>query len=558
MPRDPRRRLPSWIAFLLLLVFAVQGGIAAVRDSTTIDELAHLPLGLYFLRHREFSPDPINPPLSRMLPALALIGSDVRLDAPAVPDEWQLGLRFMRDNVDRYQELYARSRAVVILLSLLLGLIVYRWSLALHGEIAALIALAFFAFSPTLLAHGHLVTVDMAGALGFAAGLWQVWQYRQERSTVRAMWLGAFVGLALLLKFSCLPLVVVAAIALLLPAGSWPRSVGRTLIAAATAILVIDLGYGFQDLLQPLSNMPLIEGGGLAKLAADHPALAFPLPTAFIRGFDLLASAAVKGDRSYYLAGEISNQGWWYYHFVAYALKTPLPFLIAALFAMVRYAGRRSAPGEGVLWIGVAAVFLFGGVLNPLKLGVRHVMPAEPLLCILAAGALAKYVERALGVGGSRSPGDLVGATIVSLALAWHAASALAQAPRYISYFNELAGGPERGHEWLSDSNLDWGQDLIRLREFMDERGLETIELAYCGTVHPGAYGIRFLPLSDRASSGVKVVSPLFYVGLPYQSWRSPDAWSTVRPNELHWLHSLSPSERVGALFVFTPERSGR
>jgi hypothetical protein len=47
-----------------------------------------------------------------------------------------------------------------------------------------------------------------------------------------------------------------------------------------------------------------------------------------------------------------------------------------------------------------------------------------------------------------------------------------------MSYFNEAVGGPENGHAYLVDSNIDWGQDLFFLRRWLDKhpeaRGMKT------------------------------------------------------------------------------------
>jgi hypothetical protein len=68
--------------------------------------------------------------------------------------------------------------------------------------------------------------------------------------------------------------------------------------------------------------------------------------------------------------------------------------------------------------------------------------------------------------------------------------------PHHLAYFNELAGGPAQGHRFLSDSNLDWGQDLRGLKAYMDREELPVVYLSYFGTAPPASYGIRyqFLP----------------------------------------------------------------
>lgn len=553
MAVDRAARWRRLAVFALLALFALQAWLAALRDSVTIDELAHVPVGLYVLRHGEFSPDPINPPLSRAWAALPVAAMAPRFDPPLGADEWKMGLRLMRDESDRYHELYVLARGAVIVLALGLGLLVHRWSRALHGEDAALVALVLFAFSPALLAHGHLATADLAGTLGVALALHRSWRHAAAPSFGNALLLGAIVGVALLLKLSCVVVMPVAAYVLLAPANRDGLSVGRraghAVAAGFVTLLVIGGGYGFQGFARPLSEIALVSEGAFASLGRRFPSLALPLPEPFVRGLDLVASAQLKGDRSFYLAGEISDRGWWYYHLVAYALKTPIPLLAAIVVAASRIPRRAWRSGEGFLWAGVGVVFLTGGVLNPLNLGVRHVLAAEPLLIVLAAPAFA----RALAGLGSRRGRPLVATAIAAVALGHYVVSSARVAPRYLEYFNEAAGGPSRGHEWLADSNLDWGQDLVRLRAFMDAKGLERVELAYFGTVHPGVYGIAFDPLTPGPSEGVRVVSASLLVGLPFPGWKRVDLWERFEPGELAWLQSLRPTGRVGSLFVFEP-----
>ena len=558
MATEPARPRRAIVVAVLLAAFAIQAGIAAIRDSVTVDELAHLPVGLYFLRHGDFSPDPINPPLSRLVSALPVFPAQPRFDPPLHADEWKMGLIFMRDNADRYEELYARARSGVIALTLLLGLLVYHWCNRLYGGGAALVALALFTFSPSLLAHGHLATVDAAGALGFALGLHQAWVYRQAPSLARAAALGAVIGVALLLKLSSFAVVPAAAVVLILdsPArgerASFAARAGRIAVAALATIVVIGAGYAFQGTGKPLSEIELVAGGWLESLGRRFPALGLPLPEAFVRGFDLIASSQLKGDRSFYLAGEISPRGWWYYHFVAYALKTPLALLALIGLAAARFVSGRRTAAEAFLWAGVGLVFLTGGVLNPLKLGARHVLAAEPLFCILAAPLVAEPIARSFR---SRTHGPA--AILAALVLLHYVGSSLAVAPRHLQYFNELAGGPSGGHRWLADSNIDWGQDLVRLREFMDDHRLETVDLAYFGTVHPNVYGIRFEPLLPGSSPRPAVISASLLVGLPFPMWRRSDLWSTVEVGEFRWLQELEPIDRVGSMFVFGPRDAG-
>lgn len=82
---------------------------------------------------------------------------------------------------------------------------------------------------------------------------------------------------------------------------------------------------------------------------------------------------------------------------------------------------------------------------------------------------------------------------LIAVSLAATAASALAAFPHQLAYFNELAGGPANGHNHLLGSNLDWGQDLIYLKEWVDSHPeARPFHLAYHGYFDPAQLGLRF------------------------------------------------------------------
>src|SRR5207247_2123563 len=119
--------------------------------------------------------------------------------------------------------------------------------------------------------------------------------------------------------------------------------------------------------------------------------------------------------------------------------------------------------------------------LSSLQLGVRYILPALPLL-VLIAGQTGRWIGRADDRGRSRIIVALAALTLASAR--FH--------PHHIAYFNELAGGPDGGRNHLVDSNLDWGQDLNGLRDWIDRNRVGEIGLAYFGSVPPAALGIRY------------------------------------------------------------------
>lgn len=548
-------RFARWAAALLLAIFALQASAAARRDSVTIDEFAHLPVGLYALYTGDLRLDPINPPHTRMLAALPLLLDPPAFDPTPGMAHWSMGYLFMQRNQAEYQSLFVRGRSMIILLALALGWLVYRWATALYGEAAGLVALGLFAFSPDLLAHGHLVTLDLAGALGFTLTAYATWRMLERESAAGAVWVGLAFGVASLLKLS--GFVLGAAILATLVAFFFDRSslaprlsprgwLLRLAVMAITGIVVINAGYGFVGSFSTLSSANLDPNGSLAELARRAPGMRLPFPRSFVEGVDMVLNVGKAREPSYFLLGNLSSEGWWYYHLAAFAAKTPIPALLAYGFALGAWLSGKS-PGrrEYALVLPVAVIFASNTLFNSLQIGVRHVLPAHPLLMVLASPWIARGLARLHLPRGRR-----IIPAAVALAMLWYVVGTVSAAPRYLQYFNELAGGPERGHRVLVDSNIDWGQDLVRLREYMSAEGLEAVYLAYFGRVDPNVYGVRYVPLERASRGGRAVISATFLMGRPY-FWFLGGRMRWVPHDTYAWLREREPIARVGSMFVF-------
>jgi len=148
-------------------------------------------------------------------------------------------------------------------------------------------------------------------------------------------------------------------------------------------------------------------------------------------------------------------------------------------------------------WIMAAfpAVYLGLAISARFNIGERHVLPLYPF-ALLLAGAVWEWARR----------NRALLALLVLLAVL-HAADALRYAPGYLSYFNILVS-PAESYRLLTDSNLDWGQGLLALRQYQRDHPGETISLAYFGSVDPAIYGIQARPLGERErASGTLIVS---------------------------------------------------
>jgi hypothetical protein len=137
--------------------------------------------------------------------------------------------------------------------------------------------------------------------------------------------------------------------------------------------------------------------------------------------------------------------------------------------------------------ITLAAVYFVFAASTPLNIGLRHLFPILPILSILSVGLIAqkRFIHK-LRYGANTLLWTCFMAVLAELSTSF---------PHWISFFNLPARiyGPAR---ILSDSNLDWGQDLPALAAWRRENPNGTLYLAYFGTADPHlAYGMIYTNL---------------------------------------------------------------
>lgn len=532
------------IALLLLCLFA-QTMAHARTASITFDEGPHLAVGYTTLRTRDLRLQPvhIHPPLANVLAAAALLLQPDLADPRSVSG-WEIAsLSAVTDTVvwqyPHPRRLAIVSRLPIVLMTLLLGAITYRWARDLFGRPAGLVALALYAFDPNVIAHGSLVTTDMAVALWGTAALFLT--ARALRRFRWGTWAGASLalGLALASKVSAASLALpIAALWLLgLRPFRWRRRVLLVTGGLALSFLVLWAVYGFE--LRPV------------------PGLALPLPAATHLEIYRSLQEHYRLGHPAFLLGQNSNRGWWTYFPAAFFLKTPLPtlLLLAASAALgirsslrARRLGVTRRLGSALVRWGPLALFpllyLASSLLSSVDIGYRHLLPVLPFLFI-AAGRAARGVLSPVPASAPRRIllATLIGALLVETVIV---------SPLYLAYFNALAGGPAGGVRYLVDSNLDWGQDLWRLRDWMRENDVQRVFYAHFSPARPAVYGIEadFLPPDPRAvpfapfdpAPGVYAIGATVLQG-PY----APDV------NTYAWFRTREPIARLGhALFVYS------
>src|SRR6185312_15398029 len=330
------------VVLLLLGAFAILCMHGLVWDTPTVDEFTHLPAGYFYLKTGDFSLAARNPPMVKVLAALPLLALQPEIntvkparESPWYP--WVMGTAFMERTRAIYTRLFLLGRLPIVLLGLLMGVLVYRWAWELYGDEGGLVALAFFAFCPTLIGHAHLVTTDVGAAtfVLLAAYLFQRWAL--DPTPARLLASGVGLGLAELAKPTAVLLYPIFGVLLLwelFRGERFPLRRFASLIAIfVLSVVVLNAGYLFQGTGRAIGAFDF-HSRFMQRIAGILPAkLPMPLPAPYLEGFDGVRLDAEQGEFPNYLFGRWSREGTPGYFLIAFFFKTPLPFLAACLIA---------------------------------------------------------------------------------------------------------------------------------------------------------------------------------------------------------------------------------
>lgn len=564
-------------AALLLFTMAMTGILSMKGDSATMDELAHIPAGYSYLTQFDYRINPEHPPLAKDFAALPLLFLDLKFPIESsawtedVNGQWQLGTQFIYESGNDADQIVFWARIPMILLLLLLGFLIFKFAKELFNKESALLALAFFSFSPSFIAHGRLVTTDIAATLGTVLATYFWLKFLKNRTKKTIILAGIALGIALLLKFSLILLipffaVITLAYVFLEKKPFWKYVFSSVLAGLVALFLVITPVYmvhtanypaerQLSDTKEILQSSPMESFKNLCIWAADKPLVR--APGHYLLGLLMATQRTASGNTGYFL-GQVSGTGWWYYFPVVYFLKVPLAFhilsLLALIFLLISFIKKAPKPNP-LEWmrshftefsmVVFLAIYWFVSVNGKLNLGVRHVLPTFPFIYILVSSLLVSFVAK------SKESIRKFLIVFVSGLIAWYVASSVTCFPYYLSYFNEIGGGYLGGYEYVVDSNYDWGQDLKRLKNFAEKNDIEKIWLDYFGGGNPKYYlGEKYVEMKPQyayASGWVAVSINQLQGGSgdPAPGYDQPTGY-------YKWLSEQTPVGRAGtSIFIY-------
>lgn len=541
-----------WLIAIPLLVSLPIAQILSVRDeSPTWDEGFEIASGYHYLTTGRYLLSREQPAFARAVAALPLLPLHLTVppvDPVVTPNLSLLGRTFLFDNTATPEQIIFPARLTVIFFTFLLALAILLWTRRVFSPSAALIALALFVFDPNIIAVGRYVKNDIHVTLFafLACAAWGAWLERRRPALLLTA--GLLAGLAFGTKYSSVYLVAAFPLLAFLHSHRThkPFPWKPLILTGALGLFMTLLVFAPETWkLIPTTSAQRRRDPSLHRVADASPQISrFSqaivwtsnrlglLDHPLLVGLADLADHNAKGHDAY-LLGRQSHNGWWYYFPVAFFAKTPVATLLAILIALAlaAFALPRLVPWPFFVLLVPALCYLPFCVSTNINTGERHLFPLYPAIFILTAALLI------------RLPRWVPVLLALAIALETHAVY-----PHYLAFFNRLVGGPEAGPHYLVDSNIDWGQDALRLRRFLDARYPDQpVCFSYFGPARLSYYKLDFesVPTSSEPDR-IKTLNCLAAISVtPLQDVYVP-------PGSYSWLRAKTPIARIGyTIYVY-------
>lgn len=553
------------IGSMLLIQFCL-GLYSAQKLTVTHDEYWHLPVGLLTWETGRFDYDRLNPPLIRAWSAIPLLLTSAQTGHPVhSSDPADYGDAFVQANPEHYHDYYVLGRCSILLLSVMTGILLAVWARELFGVSAACLAVFLWSMSPNLLANAALGTQDLAITGCFLATIYCGWKFANEDSWKWALLTGTLLGLAQLTKYTAVllvPILVIQWFILRYKNSDIKYDTPKKTVLVRWGVLllmsgfVLNAGYLFQHTFEPINEYQFqsSELKTLNQLPAVLQKIPLPIPRDYLMGFDL-QRFIMQQSHPTYLNFEWALHGFRSYYIYALIFKLPHAVQFLFLMAVFCFLKRKNPPfiSTRILWTLLTPMILLISIasVSNNQLGLRYILPVFPFLILLIAPLAAQLNFKQHKIF-----------SYTMLAVVLTLPCSLRFAPDHLAYFNELSGGPKNGGMHLLDSNLDWGQDLYRLKDYLDSHQIDKLGLAYFGTIRPSTLGIKYhLPPDFQPAPGTYAVSASLLQGRPYSVRKQDGDRHNLGTDALGYFRFFEPKARLGYslnVYELSPEDISR
>ena len=500
----------------------------ANNDSAIFDETAHIPAGYSYLTQHDMRLNPEHPPMLKDFAALPLLFMNLKFDTAKafwstdINGQWDAGRDLLWQEGNDADRIIFWSRLPIVILSIILGLFIFKWAKELAGISAGLFALALYAFDPNILGHNHFVTTDLGIAAFMIFSFYYFLKFIKNPSWKNMLAGGIFLGLLQLAKFNSITLFPIFGLVILIyPLAKKIRNenkstfkfklkkmgeyLGKGILAFAVSLVVVwgvylvnvykmpqeklsqTIEYYFpQNDPSPNARMVNKVSGALNENIITRPLSEYFLGIAMV-------FKRVDGGNGAYFMGEVSSTAFAAYFPTVFALKEPLinlSFMLLALgislLGFIKFITHKLSYHFGeaeknseqknsglfsfiqhnitsISMLGFIILYAYVSITGNLNIGFRHLFPILPFIYILIAKIIFDFIKKL------NDRAQAIWHWIVIILTVFLISGTVAAYPAYMSYFNQLAGGSKNGYQYATDSNADWGQDLKRLQSWVKD-----------------------------------------------------------------------------------------
>ncbi len=478
------------IPTLLCTLFITQLLLSTARLSVTCDEQTHIYAGYRALKCGDFEFSREHPPLSRIVAAVPLLAMDLAVNcspveqvpsfswgnASATADSLGRSVAAIRwFFAQEWQTVLSRARIAVSVFAVGLCLLVWTTARRMFGAATAVIATVLLVFEPSVLANGALVMTDLAAAFTFLFAVFAFYLFVQNRTAPYLLLTGLATGLALLAKHSGVLLIPSLCLLAVADPHVQPnkkrlrrdvvlRNLLSVLVACVLAAGMIWGSYGmrvgqsggqqYADESQQTAVGPS-STAVMSVIQKSHIADSHLLPLPYIQGL-IEASALTSQTTPTVVLGRSYPHSPWFMVPLQLGTRLTAAFLLMislALIASVQSFNHHRR--EFVFLLVPLIIYVCASMLAGRMGGIRHLLPILPLLLIIAAAGCVELARRVRWANYA-----------VLCLILFHAASSLHAFPNYLSYSNEIWGGPTKTYKCLP--YIDMGQGYMQAKAYLE------------------------------------------------------------------------------------------
>ena len=590
----------KYIFAFIMLFMAIVSVALAWNDSLTFDEVAHIPAGYSYVTMHDYRLNPEHPPLLKILAGLAILPLHPHFDTSqdfwttannlGEYGQWTAGKHLLHQAQNNTDMIVFLARLPIVFLSLFCAAFLFFWGKKIGGIVTGLFAMILFAFDPNILGHNHFVTTDIGIAIAFACAFYYFLQFLKTPTWSYALFGGVALGIAQVTKFSAILLLPFFGILLI----TYPLItfidndqsriktffiyIIKGIFALIIMVCVVWITYLPITYKMPLDVLPQIAHikGQPDKYPRDRYLIQFieytnqktilrPFAT-YTQGVMQVFNRVDDGNVTYFMGSVSNDASRWYFPFVFIAKQTLVhlffyvtAFMLFALFtirscqkifrqsltqsfkkcrAFCVYRFHEISLGMFIM------LYSYISITGNLNIGFRHLFPMMPLLYVLTAKTIIDSYKKLQDPKRKKIIRSIF-IIIISILII----TTISAYPFYMSYFNVLVGGSKNGYHYVTDSNADWGQDLKRLKIYLDAHPeIDKIRIDYFGgdDIHNRIGDGRYILWWDNK----RPIEPGHYALSTFFIQESIFTKDRAYDDSYQWTRELTPIDQVGTSFL--------